>query len=96
MRELRERGVPWLLKQLPADPSVFLAFDCDGLTRLSSRRSRRWPLASLSYAEARDLLAGIGSRLVGAVFTEFVPALDVNDLCAVVAARLVSALVVEE
>ena len=30
-REVRQRGVGWVLDQLPADASVFLSFDCDGL-----------------------------------------------------------------
>ena len=30
-REVRERGVGWVLDQVPADASVFVSFDCDGL-----------------------------------------------------------------
>ena len=46
----------------------------------------------LSYDEAWDMLSGIGPRLSGAVFTEYVPALDVNDVSALVLTRLISAL----
>ena len=42
----------------------------------------------LTWDEASDLLGAIGPRLVGAAFTELVPALDVNELCALVTARL--------
>jgi agmatinase len=45
----------------------------------------------LSYDEAGDLLGGVAARcrVVGAAFTELVPALDVNGISALVAARLV-------
>ncbi len=46
----------------------------------------------LTYREAWDLLAGIGTRLAGAAFTEYVPALDNNHLSALVVTRLMSAL----
>ena len=42
-RELRERGVGWMLEQLPEAASVFIAFDLDGLdpSRLSWRERAR-------------------------------------------------------
>ena len=88
-RELRERGVPWLFGQLPADASVFLSFDCDGLDpSLFPAVSAAAP-GGLMWQETVDLLTGVGPRLVGAVFTEFVPALDVAERSAAVLARAV-------
>jgi len=88
-RELRERGVQWLLAQLPPDASVFVSFDCDGLDPSVFPAVSALAPGGLSYVEALDLIQGIGPRLVGAVFTEFVPALDRNELSALVLARLV-------
>lgn len=93
-RKLRERGVAWLLDQLPADASVFVAFDCDGLDPSAFPAVSAPAPGGLSYPEATELLGGIGSRLAGAVFTEFVPALDVNELSALVVARLATRLIV--
>jgi agmatinase len=87
-RELRERGVPWLLEQVPTDASVFLAFDCDGLDPSVFPAVSALAPGGLSYTEAWDLVAGIGPCLAGAVFTEFVPALDVNESSALTLARL--------
>ena len=38
-RQVDERGVSWLLDQLPADASVVVAFDLDGWTPRWRRRS---------------------------------------------------------
>lgn len=92
-RDLRERGVPWLLDQLPIDGSIFLSFDCDGLDPSVFPAVSALAPGGLTYGEAVELVLGIGPRLVGAAFTEFVPALDVNDLSALTAARLIGLLV---
>jgi agmatinase len=87
-RELRERGVGWLLAQLPGG-SVFVAFDCDGLDPSVAAAVSAPAPGGLSWEEASDLLGGIGPRLAGAAFTEFVPALDHNDLTALAVSRLI-------
>ncbi|HET8778127.1 MAG TPA: arginase family protein [Candidatus Limnocylindria bacterium] len=92
-RELRERGVGWVLEQVPADASVFLAFDCDGLDPSVFPAVSAQAPGGLSYPQAFELLCGIRSRLVGAVFTEFVPGRDVNDVSASVLTRLIGAAV---
>jgi agmatinase len=89
-RELRARGVPWLLDQLPRDASVFLSFDCDGLDPSVLPAVSAAAPGGLSYVEAVDLLTGIGPRLAGAVFTEFVPGLDLERRGAVTITRLVA------
>jgi agmatinase len=91
-RELRERGVPWLLERLSPDASVFVAFDCDGLDPSVFPAVSAPAPGGFSYAEALDLVVGIGSRLSGAAFAEYVPALDPAGLSGLVAARLVSCL----
>ena len=89
-RELRERGVSWALAQLPADGGVFLSFDLDGLDPSVMPAVSAPAPGGLDWAEAVDLLRGVGPRVVGAAFTEFVPAADRNGLSALVVARLVA------
>jgi agmatinase len=94
-RELRERGVPWVVEQLPADASVFVAFDCDSLDPAVMPAVSGLSPGGLGYDEAGDLLAGVAARchVAGAAFTELVPARDVNERSALVVARLVMRLV---
>lgn len=93
-RELRERGVPWLIEQLPAGASLFVAFDCDSLDPSVLPAVSGVSPGGLTYHEAGDLLAGAAARcrIVGAAFTEFVPARDVNEISALVVVRLVMSL----
>jgi agmatinase len=93
-RELGERGIPWLIEQLPQDASVFLAFDLDGLDPSVAPAVSGASPGGLSYQQASDLVRGAAGRcrLVGAVFTELVPELDTNGLSALVVVRLVSQL----
>ena len=89
-RELRERGVGWVLEQLPAGASVFISFDLDGLDpSLCPAVSAPAP-GGLSWDEAGDLLSGTAARcrVVGAAFTELVPERDPSGYSALVAARL--------
>jgi len=90
-RELRERGVGWVLEQLPEGAAVFLAFDLDGLDPgLFPAVSAPLP-GGLSWDEAGDLVSGAARRcrLVGAAFTELVPERDSSGYSALVATRLV-------
>lgn len=91
-RELRERGVPWLLEQLPGDASVFVSFDCDGLDPSVAPAVSAPAPGGLSYLEGLDLMAGIGPRLAGAALTEYVPVLDVNEISALAMNRLLVSL----
>ncbi|HET9497204.1 MAG TPA: arginase family protein [Candidatus Limnocylindria bacterium] len=90
-RELRERGVAWMLDQLPTDASVFIAFDLDGLDPSLCPAVNAPVPGGLSWDEAGDLLSGAAARchIVGAAFTELAPDRDPTGASAVVAARLV-------
>ena len=94
-RQLRERGVAWVLDQVPADASAFVAFDCDGLDPSVMPAVSGIAPGGLSYDEAGDLLGGLAARcpIAGASFTELVPARDVNDRSALVVVRLIMRLV---
>jgi agmatinase len=75
-RELADRGVPWLLDQIPRDASVFVSFDCDGIDpAVFPAVSARSP-GGLTFEQSHEVMAGIGPRIAGVAFTEFVPALD--------------------
>ena len=89
-RELRERGVAWALGQLSVDGSVFVSFDLDGLDPSVMPAVSAPAPGGLGWTEAVDLLRGLGDRVVGAAFTEFVPFPDVGDAGALVVARLVA------
>ena len=93
--ELQDRGVPWLLAELPADASVVVAFDLDGLDPSVAPAVSGTAPGGLTYAQASALLLGLTSRtrIAGAVVTELVPALDVNGLTALVAVRLLTLLI---
>ncbi|RPH35779.1 MAG: arginase/agmatinase/formiminoglutamase, partial [Chloroflexi bacterium] len=90
-RELRDRGVGWVLDQLPAGASVFVAFDLDGLDPSLCPAVNAPVPGGLSWDEAADLLSGVAirCRVVGAAFTELAPDRDPSGASAVVAARLV-------
>lgn len=90
-RELRERGVAWVLAQLPADASVFVAFDCDGLDPSVLPAVSALAPGGLTYVEALDLLRGIRGRMAGMAVTELVPDLDPSGASATVVARLLTA-----
>jgi agmatinase len=87
-RELRAAGAPLVLSRIPAEASVFVAFDVDGLDPSAFPAASALAPGGLTFGEADELLAGIGSRLVGAALTEYVPALDVNEMGALTVSRL--------
>ena len=88
-RELHERGVPWLLAQIPADASVFVSFDCDGLDPAIFPAVSAQSPGGLTHDQAVDIILGVGRRLAGATFTEFGPHSDAADRSARLAVRLV-------
>ena len=87
-REVHERGVAPILADLPSDAPVFLSFDLDGLDPAVAPAVSAPASGGLTYTQAVDLVRGAGSRLAGAVFTEYVPGLDLGERTAMVAARL--------
>jgi agmatinase len=90
-REVRDRGVAWLIGELPAGASVVVVFDLDGLDPSVAPAVSGISPGGLSYHEAVDLLAGVTARcrVVGAAFTELVPAIDRDAISALVVVRLV-------
>ena len=91
-RDVHQRGVAWVLDDIAPDASVFVSFDFDGLDPSIFPAVSALAPGGLSYPQADELLAGIGRRLAGAVFTEFVPARDLGTTSGLVAARLMARL----
>jgi agmatinase len=89
-RQLRERGVPWLVAQLPTEMPIFLLFDVDGLDPSVAAAVSALSPGGLTYDQASDLVTGVASRhrFAGAAFTELVPALDPAGASALVVVRL--------
>jgi agmatinase len=92
-RQLHRHGVPWLLEQVPADASVFLSFDLDGLDPSIMAAVSAPAPGGLGWDQAVELVHGIGPRIAGAAFTEYVPAVDGTGIGALVAVRLAALLV---
>ncbi|MGZ6373035.1 MAG: arginase family protein, partial [Candidatus Limnocylindria bacterium] len=90
-RELHDRGVEWLVGELPPGTSVFVVFDLDGVDPSVAPAVSGLSPGGLSYHEAGDLIGAVAQRcnVVGAAFTELVPALDPNGLSALVLVRMV-------
>jgi agmatinase len=93
-REIGERGVAWLLDQLPTGASVFVAFDLDALDPSVAPAVSGASPGGLSYQQGSDLVQGVAQRcrVAGVAFTELVPALDSNGVSALVVVRLISQL----
>ncbi len=92
-RTLHERGISSVLERLAPGAAIFVAFDADALDPSICPAVSAPAPGGLLWDEATDLLGGIGARLVGASFTELVPALDVNELSAFAVARLMVRLI---
>ena len=94
-RELRQRGVAWVVDRLPPEAPVFLAFDCDVLDPSVMPAVSGLSPGGLGYDDAADLLSGLAARgrVVGASFTELVPGIDDNERSALVVVRLVMRLI---
>lgn len=90
-RQLRQRGVEAVLGELPAGASVFVVFDLDGVDPSVAPAVSGISPGGFSYDEAGDLLGGVATRcrVVGAAFTELVPALDLDGVSALVVVRMV-------
>lgn len=87
-RDLHRHGVEPVLAELSPDAAVVLSFDVDGLDPSVAPAVSAPAPGGVTYDHAVDLVRGVGPRLAGAIFTEYVPALDVGERTALVVARL--------
>lgn len=94
-REVHERGVPWLLEQIPAGRDYFVTIDLDGFDPAVFPCVSHPEPGGLTFHEGHDLLTGLTrqGRVVGMDLVEMVPAHDLNGLGGHSAGRLVLSLI---
>lgn len=88
--ELHREGVDTVLERIPASERYYITFDADGLDPTIAPAVLTPGYGGVTYYEASNLLRGLARKgnVVGMDFNEIVPALDVNDVTSLVAARL--------
>ncbi len=90
-RQLHAHGVDAALRNIPEGARVVITLDCDGLDPgIMPAVASRTP-GGLTYTQAIDLIAGVGTRarIVGFDLVELYPPADIDGLSALTAARLV-------
>ena len=89
-RELHRDGVEAALARIPDGRRYYITFDADALDPTIAPGVGTPGFGGITYYQATDLLRGIAAKgkVVGYDFVEVVPALDVNDMTSLVAARL--------
>jgi len=94
-REVHERGVAWVLDQIPAGVQYFITIDVDGLDSTILPACSHPEPGGLTLHEALDLLAGLAARgkVVGMDVVELVAAHDLHGISGRTIGRLVLALV---
>ncbi len=94
-RDAHERGIEWVLDQIPADAQYFITIDVDGLDSSILPACSHPEPGGLTLHEALDLLTGLPrrGRVVGMDVVELVPAHDIHGLSGRTIGRLVLALI---
>lgn len=89
--ELHRDGVEKTLARIPDSERYYITFDADGLDPTIAPAVLTPGYGGVTYYEASNLLRGLARKgtIVGMDFVEIVPALDVNDMTSLVAARLI-------
>ncbi|RAZ88671.1 agmatinase [Mesorhizobium hawassense] len=89
-REVHDQGVDAALRHIPQGAQVVVTLDCDGLDpSFMPGVAARTP-GGLTYTQAIDLIAGLGTRarIAGFDLVEFYPPADIDGLSALTASRL--------
>ena len=89
--ELHRDGVDAVLERIPDSARYYITFDADGLDPTIAPAVLTPGYGGVTYYEASNLLRGLARKgqIVGMDFVEIVPALDINDMTSLVAARLI-------
>jgi agmatinase len=90
-REVHERGLEWVLRQIPEGKHYFITLDFDGLDPSVCPAVSHPEPGGLTFAEAAGLLWGLANRgrVAGMDLVEFVPDHDLHGLGGHAAGRLV-------
>ncbi len=88
---VRERGIPHVLEQIPADGNYHIVLDCDGLDPAVMPGTSAPVPGGLSYDDVAALFRALGKRgrVIGFNLAEHYPSLDVNGITALTAVRLI-------
>ena len=94
-REVHANGVEWLLEQVPADASYLVTIDFDGFDPSVAPGVGAPVPGGLVFHQVAGLLQGLAARgrVAGIDLVEYVPDRDINDLTALVGARLLTNLI---
>jgi agmatinase len=89
-REIHEQGVETILKQIPSAANYYITIDADALDPSIAPGVYYPSPDGLGFTQITDLLKGIArrGRIVGLDYCAFVPELDLRNLTAIFAARL--------
>lgn len=87
-RDVHAGGVGPALAAVPEGARVILTVDADGLDPSVCPGVLLPAFGGLSYQQMLDLIHGLGKRIAGAAFVEFVPSKDIGGLGAQAIARL--------
>jgi agmatinase len=88
--ELHRDGVEAVLERIPSAARYYITFDADGLDPSVAPAVLTPGFGGVTYFEASNLLRGVAAKgtVVGMDFVEIVPAIDVQNMTSLVAARL--------
>lgn len=88
--DIHEKGVDWVLDQIPESPRYYITFDADGLFSGIAPGVLAPGFGGLTYYEASNILRGLArkGKIVGYDIVEIVPSVDVQNLTSQVCARL--------
>lgn len=94
-RDVHLNGVNWLQEQIPADANYLVTTDFDGFDPSVAPGVGAPVPGGLLFHQVADLLQGLSSRgrIAGVDLVEYVPDRDVNELTALVGARLLTNLI---
>jgi len=88
--DIHEKGVDWVLDQIPESARYYITFDADGLFSGIAPGVLAPGFGGLTYYEASNILRGLArkGKIVGYDIVEIVPSVDVQNLTSRVCARL--------
>ena len=90
-RALRNKGMEWVLKQIPDHRRYYVTIDIDGFDAGSAPGTGSPSIGGLDYYEVTDLLRGVARKgeVVGFDFVEVAPQYDPTEVTAQLAARVI-------
>jgi agmatinase len=88
--ELHDNGARWLLDSLDSPGRWLITVDCDGMDPSTAPGVSAREPGGLTFHEMRTLIAGLARRnkVAALVFTEYQPALDIQNITAQTILRL--------